>query len=118
MSVSVDSKFARFGSKSFAINKITSVDVRTVTTPPGKGWIAAVAVSVLCFLGSQTSSGMLGGGVLFAAVAWYLYTHKGNETVHQLFLVTSGSETQAYQSSDQDEVFMLRDSIEEAMAAS
>jgi len=36
--ISVDDNFARFGTKSYAINKINSVDVRSRAMAAGCGW--------------------------------------------------------------------------------
>lgn len=120
--VSVDEKFARFGSKSFAINKITSVDVRSETKPASKGYLGLWAVSALCVIGAvQASEGQF-FLLLVAAVAgyfgWVSYKKSEEVTTYRLFVVTAGSEAQAYETTDGIEIAALRTALEDAMAAS
>lgn len=116
--VKVDSDFARFGSKSYAINKINSVEVRTDRPTGDAGWIICGIIALLCLL-----SGLGGGGsgifmlcAVFALVAAGLY-HSAQKRIHKLFLMTSSSEAQALQSEIKEEVDSLRAAIEQAMVA-
>jgi hypothetical protein len=122
MAVSVDNDFARFGSKSYAINKINSVEVRE-RKPHGK------AGAIICgFLGLIFVMGGLGSfaspqgasigsfvlAALFVALAYWQW-QRSKICEYLLFLMTSSSETQAFVTRDQDEVIDLRGKIEGAM---
>jgi hypothetical protein len=121
--VSVDADFARFGNKSYAINKINSVEVRS-RRPYGQGamllWGLLALICALSGLG-QLGEGS-GGGVLtlgFAALFGFLAYkawQKSQILEYQLFLMTSSSEAQAFVSRNGDEVQKLREQIERAMA--
>lgn len=123
--VSVDAHFARFGSKSYAINKINSVDIR-VARPHGEGaiwvWGLLSLFCVLTFIGSMSSpQGLSVGSLMLAAIFGFLAYRawlKSKIKEYQLFLMTSSSEAQAYVTSDLAEVSRLRERIEKAMAAS
>ena len=120
--VSVDDKFARFGSKSFAINKITSVDVRSEVTPADTKWKGLAALSGLLIIIAVTNLQIAPLCVLIALVlgyfAWVGYKNSMIKTMHRLFVVTSGSEVQAYETADGNEIADLREAIENAMSAS
>jgi hypothetical protein len=120
--VSVDDKFARFGSKSFAINKITSIDVRSEVTPADTSWKGLAAVAGLLIIVAIFNLQMAPLCVLIALVvgyfAWLGYKKSMIKTVHRLFVVTSGSEVQAYETSDGNEIGDLRSALEDAMSAS
>jgi len=113
--ITIDEDFARFGSKSFAINKINTVDVREK-----KGSITPVLVLLIIFLLTAThwfEIKTFGSGAvaLFflacTALAWKfaLITH------YQLFLMTSSSQAQAYSTTDKRRVMKLREAIERSM---
>jgi hypothetical protein len=121
--VSVDRDFARFGGKSYAINKINTVEVRE--RKPHAFW----PVLVLGFLGGiflLSGFGQLAaldgapwtsiifGATLLGLAAWQWRRSKVRE--YKLFLMTSSSEAQAYTSNNFDEVMGLRREIESAMA--
>lgn len=122
MAVSVDDDFARFGGKSYAINKINTVEVRA-RYPNGQGGAVILALlAALCVFGwfaaLNSDQGTSGGPLLFAAIFgalayWQFQRSKVRE--YQLFLMTSSSEAQAFVSRDRDEVFSLREQIEGAM---
>jgi len=121
--VSVDDDFARFGNKSYAINKINSVEVRA-RKPFGEGPMFACGIlAIICFLSglSQLTANTSGALVMvllaglfgfFAYKAW----QKTQIVEYQLFLMTSSSEAQAFVTRDGREVQALRDRIEGAMA--
>ena len=125
VAISVDRDFARFGSKSYAINKINTVDVRE-RKPFGMG--AAIICGIICFfclmgaLGTVSDPNARGGAVVSLLIGaffgWLTYRSwmKSQIVEYQLFLMTSSSEAQAFTSRDADEVFGLREQIEAAMA--
>ncbi|WP_114227022.1 MULTISPECIES: DUF6232 family protein [Sphingomonas] len=114
--IRVDRDFARFGSKSYAINKINTVDVRR--QPPRRGWgYVALAFAVLLFLGNsapgnRNSTVSIIALVLFVISLAIFLTAKAS---YRLFLMTSSNAVQAYESKDEGEVIELRDAIEGAM---
>ncbi|MGA1798668.1 DUF6232 family protein [Sphingomonas sp. 4RDLI-65] len=123
INITVDKDFARFGSKSYAINKINTVEVR-VRQPHGIGGaVICGIIALVLFLGAIGNGLNAGGGsagtsivgaVIFAALAYWSWT-RTKIREYQLFLMTSSSSTQAYTSNDEYEVMNLRDSIESAM---
>ena len=125
--VEVDDKFARFGSKSFAINKITSVDVRKEVTPAKQTFAllyAAAAVFLLFALNAALERDvanlpvLVGVALACGFIGYRLQRAARPSTLYRLFLVTSGSETQALSTNDVAYIRDLRASIEDAMAAS
>lgn len=121
--VSVDADFARFGNKSYAINKINSVEVRS-RRPYGQGAMFVWGLlAIICGLSGLGQLADAAGGailtlafaVLFGFLAWKAW-QKSHVVEYQLFLMTSSSEAQAFVSRDGDEVQALRDRIEGAMA--
>ncbi len=125
INITVDNDFARFGSKSYAINKINTVEVRE--RKPHDRALAFIfgAVGALCLIGAIQKINVLdvGSAVTYLAftllLGWAAYwAWKRAEIIeYQLFLMTSSSSTQAYISRDGEEVMNLRDSIESAMVA-
>lgn len=123
MSVIVDDGFVRVGRKSYAINKINSVEVRSRQVR-GKGLaLAAALIAVLCLLvalGAVRTNGSPAGGLIAAAVfggiAWLL-SRRPDIYEHELFLMTSSSEMSGYKTRDQGEIDALRAQIEGAMLA-
>ena len=117
MQVSVDQNFARFGLKTFAINKINSVEVRArrpFGSGPMVGW-GCVAIIAL----ATTGDGLGAVGYLIALGAGYFAYRAWAKTKvveYQLFLMTSSSEAQAFASNDGKLIGNLRDRIESAMA--
>ncbi|MFC0206414.1 DUF6232 family protein [Novosphingobium soli] len=113
--VSVDSNFARFGSKSYAIDKINSVDVR-VETKQGCLWGALAVISVFCFFGA-IGAGTIGAWVafLFFAGLTVLAYMKRPKPVYHLMLATSSGEVQATNAGDREAIGELRAAIETAM---
>lgn len=122
MAVSVNDDFARFGSKSYAINKINSVDVRERQPHGITGAVICgilAAVSLLAALGSIGSpeGGSLGTfivALVFVGLAYWQW-QRSKKREYLLFLMTSSSETQAFVTGDQNEVLDLRARIEAAM---
>jgi hypothetical protein len=120
--VTVDNDFARFGSKSYAMNKINSVEVRE-KQPHGKGaayaWFAIGLFILIGALGSMASpEGPSGGMFVVAAICLglgYWQWQRAKIREYHLFLMTSSSEAQAFITRDEAEVMGLRDGIEAAM---
>jgi len=122
--VTVDNNFARFGDKSYAINKINTVEVQEVC-PHKMGFatmLLGLAAAVLVFIAFLLLMGgsFAGCGVclLFAFVLGSpcIGAYERAQTRHfTLVLMTSSSETQAFTSTNRDEVDSLRVKIEQAM---
>ena len=115
MSVSVDNDFARFGAKSYAINKITSVEIREKTSPNAGCVVALLAFATFAFMLATIGFPPL---VLFAigfGVATYFAWKRSKRVTYQLFIITSASEQQAFESLSCNAVYGLRDQVEAAM---
>jgi hypothetical protein len=124
--ITVDKDFARFGSKSYAINKINTVEVRERKPHGIGGAIICGVIALVLFFGAVgnglNSTGEGAGTAIVAAIIFgglaYWAWKQSKIVEYQLFLMTSSSSTQAYTSRDGDEVMNLRDSIESAMVGS
>jgi hypothetical protein len=120
IAVSVDRDFARFGNKSYAINKINSVEVRE-RRPHGSAGTILLGGMALIFLVLAFQS-MDGSGAtdvfvaLLCAAATYWAWRRSKIVQYQLFLMTSSSEAQAISSRDGEMIGRLRNRIESAMA--
>ncbi len=127
--ISVDDSFARFGGKSFAINKINSVEVRTEISRGSKAyiWFGLIGAVVLYF--GIIAPFIKGGAeaIYFFSVAFFVafigfgfrsWNRRHDIYTYRLFLVTSSSEAQAFQTADESEIVELRDAIEDAMTRS
>lgn len=120
--ITIDNNFARFGAKSFAINKINSVEVRSQTVPGSKAWLVfavlaalfAINVIVRYFNGEDTNGSFWAAAVLgvLSAATW---GKRHAVTTHRLFLVTSSAEAQAFATHDWTDITELRTAIEDAM---
>ena len=121
-SVNVDRDFARFGNKSFAINKINTVEVRA-RHPHSRSaffsWGLLAVVALLVFAGGNKAANANGAAIFLCLVfgflafrAWLL----SKIIEYQLFLVTSSGAVQAIKSRDGSRIEGLRDRIEQAMA--
>lgn len=120
-SVSVDNDFARFGAKSYAINKITSVEVRE-ERPHAMGCAYGLFIlGAIVALQGFASFSEPGGAVFLLITAaviggiGYWQWKRSQIIVYKLFLITSASETQAFVTRDAGEVADLRQRIENAM---
>lgn len=120
----IDEHFARFGSKSYALDKINTVDVRSRRVG-GIGWVFWALFTVICVLLTIAAAGKdgVGGAILpglFTVLFGWLTMRghgKANRLWHQLFLTTSNGDAQAMQSMDLAEVMKLREALEGAIAA-
>ena len=120
--VSVDEHFVRTGGKSYAINKINSVEVREKVTPGKTGWRVAWFIAVLLVVMgiSMSKDGVspvvpLIIAAFLALVGYSSFQKRHPKTAYELYLMTSSSEVQAFVTSDGDTVRDLRDAIERAM---
>src|SRR5260221_4056695 len=110
--ISVDRDFARFGAKSYAINKINSVEVRK-RHPYGLTivFVAALA-AVFCLMGGRA---LIVLALVFTALAVWAW-RRSRIVEYHLFLMPSSSEAQAITSRDANMIDNLRDRIERAMS--
>lgn len=123
--ISIDDSFARFGAKSYAIDKINTVEVRGEKRKIG-------CLTFLCLIGAAFfvigGIGSIGEGksgssllaITIGAALGYAFW-RGYQTAkltdYMLVLTTSSSEVQATETTDQEEVMKMRDAIEAAMVA-
>lgn len=124
MAVVVDRDFVRVGSKSYALNKINSIDVRE--RPAGSGvsgcLVVVGALVVLIALAGLAGSPDKGVGVVILLVGVaivvpaYRAWKRGQQVVYALYLMTSSGEVQAVETKDRDEIESLRDRIEKGIA--
>jgi hypothetical protein len=114
--ISVDENFARFGAKSYAINKINSVEVKTIEAEknPTGGLVFVTVILALIALIS-TSIWWLLGAIFFGVGAFHSYRNPKMAT-YQLYLMTSSSEVQALETQDKEQITNLRAAIEAAMS--
>ncbi|WP_454798642.1 DUF6232 family protein [Novosphingobium lindaniclasticum] len=123
MQITVDKDFARFDDKSYAINKINTVEVRAVKPYGTNGAWACTVLSLLFAYGAFNLLSEGKNAILsillcigFTGLAYWLW-QRSRTIVFQLFLMTSSSSQQAYSSLDGQEIQVLREKIESAMAA-
>jgi hypothetical protein len=116
--VSIDQHFARFGSKSFAINKINSVEVRTHVKSGTIGWLFFWLFGLLSFIAGVKESNGAGIvlGLILGALGYLSFRGHRETRIHRLYLMTSSSEAQAFETTSSDEVSALRSAIERAIA--
>lgn len=123
-SFSIDKNFARFGSKSYAIDKINTVDIRTEKPGSLFGSILLLILGMTLLLLSfgGFSAGDKGAALIMmgfsALVLWgsYSIAPTSSSGMHTLYLTTSSSESQAMNSKDRAVLEQLRARIEAAMA--
>ena len=121
--VTVDRDFARFGNKSYAINKINSVEIRE-RRPYGEGavFLWGLIALILGLMGLGSLPNVDGSTIvcllLAALCGWLAWRAKIKSRIvdYQLFLMTSSSEAQALSSRDGEAIHRLRHRIESAMA--
>lgn len=121
--VRVDDDFVRFGPKSYAINKINSVEVRERKPHGRAGAILFAGLGGLVLLGALASMASPQGfsvgsfvlALILGALAYWQW-QRAKVREYLLFLMTSSSETQAFVTRDENEITTLRDDIEAAIA--
>lgn len=120
MRVSIDRDFARFGNKSFAINKINTVEVvsrRPYSQNAFFGWGLLAAISLLLFVGGSVAASLLALLlVAFFSFLGFRAWQRRKILEYQLFLVTSSGAVQAIKSEDSSMIAGLRDKTEQAVA--
>src|SRR3546814_14590001 len=103
--ISVDERFARFGEKSYAINKITSVEVRSETKKGSSAflawWLIALTFAVSAIATLSAVSAVF--ALIFVGVGWTSWKKRAPTTTYMLFLVSTASEAQAFASQDRSE---------------
>lgn len=122
--ISVDDHFARFGKKSYAINKINSVEVRETVKQGSKAFLLWWPLSLLLAFSTKGSidASASESALVFALVTaflafigWRSFQQRHNSSLFHLFLMTSSSETQALTTPSESLIDKLRDEIEKAM---
>lgn len=122
--VTVDENFARFGSKSYAINKITSVDVHVHETRRN-GWLFAAIFGAIMLLAGLSSLGIpdndppfMSFGIAIVCGVFAVTGYRNRLSRHfELMLATAAGEVQATRSPDGDAIQELREVIERRVAA-
>lgn len=122
--ISIDTSFARFGSKSYAIDKINSVEIRAQKRPGGCSGIIMLLLGVAlaiagvgALIGHDAKSAATGLIIGIVLIVWALRIQRSSRIVdYTLVLTTSSAEAQAIRTTDRDEVEQVRDAIETAMA--
>lgn len=119
--ITVDENFARFGSKSYAINKITSVDVRLEETRRSAWLVLAIiaALFLMAGLGSlsaETTPGYFVFAIVLGGISALLYRSRLTRTYH-LLLATASGEVQATKSENVEAIAELRAAIEQQIIA-
>jgi len=113
--VKIDDDFVRFGSKSYAVSKITSIEVREYRPHDVRGAILFGCLAfVFLTLTVMAGAGMLILAAICGALAAFFWA-RSQYREYQLFLMTSSSEVQAFASQSEDEVLALQDKIEAAI---
>ena len=109
--VVIDTDFARFGSKSYVANKITSTDIQ-VKYPRTVEGIAVLILGLACALLSV--GGLIVGiifGLLLGGSAVWLMRQKD----YALVIITAAAEVKVFQTSDKNMIKEMRTAVEEAM---
>lgn len=120
--VAVDDHFVRSGGKSYAINKINSVEVRETKIPGKNGWIIAWFIGLFMLisgLGMQSegkdATAPLFIGLVSAVIGYFSFKKRHSRMTYNLYLMTSSSEVEAFATDDVVIVRDLRAAIERAM---
>lgn len=123
--VTVDRDFVRSGSKSYAVNKINTVEVRQRRPYGAYNWIVwAVIASVFLYYTYDTAHkidlGLAWPLFLAALVYWFAFRSwkRAKIVEYDLYLVTSSGAVQATKSRDSQAIFALRERIEKAISGS
>lgn len=116
--VVIDDHFVRVGGKSYAINKINSVEIRGFTKKGSSAypilWVLAALLLLAAIIGEGKGVSIFLAAIfgLFGLRSW---GRRHSVTTYSLFLVTSSGEAQAFSSQDGDEIDAMRRRIESAM---
>ncbi|QCB39179.1 hypothetical protein E5554_15915 [Sphingobium sp. PAMC28499] len=121
--ISVDEHFARFGKKSYAINKINSVEVRETVKKGSQAYVLWWLLMALFFFSAYGSAPVAQEsaatfaliGAFFAFIGWRSFSKRHPTPLYHLYLMTSSSEAQALTTTDESVIDKLRNEIEWAM---
>lgn len=116
--VIVDEHFVRFGSKSYALNKINSVDVKH-ERKERNGWLflgLLGAILALAGIAGERNFGLLFVAAVLLGIAYLMFRKRTTDTYHLMFATSSG-EAQATSTQDRDAIDELRRVIEEAIVS-
>ncbi len=114
--ITVDDHFVRVDGKSYAIDKITSVEVREEPAPP-KGCAAAMVIfGAIGMLGALAFAPLLIFAIPMMAIG-IVVLRKAKTSNFQLFIVTSAAEQQALSTHDGELIADLRKRIEGAISS-
>lgn len=123
MDFSIDRDFVRVGDKSYAINKINSVEVRTTTQKGSRAYMAFWIIAGLFALGMLgaliSGEGAFGMFVLTAMCGffgWLSYRKRQDTHSYALLLVTSSGEATAVTTTDRTQIASIRSDIESAIS--
>lgn len=121
--VRISRHLAAFGSQSYVIDKINSVEVREEKKKSSRAWVWFTVIAIIigfavvidAILSERTSLGLwiFFLGAVFIAVVLYDLRPK---PVYHLVLETSSGEVQATSTGDRDAIVELRQAIETAKA--
>lgn len=117
--VVIDDHFVRVGGKSYAINKINSVEIRGLTTKGSSAYVLLWLLAALLLFAAI--AGEAKGVSIFLAIIAALFglrswSKRHSVTTYSLFLVTSSGEAQAFASQNGSEINLMRQRIESAIA--
>jgi len=115
--VSVDGQFVRAGGKSFAVNKITSVEVRADPAPKDSGGFGLIIVAILVAIVGIGFPPLLLLAALLGFMGWRASRKKPVRT-YRVLLMLASTEAAALVTNDEAQALSLRDDIERAMANS
>lgn len=117
--VSVDAHFVRVGTKSYAVDKIGSIDVRNRFVKGSSGyvvlWVLAALCAVLALI--NLSGGWFVLALILGIAGLPSFRKRHSHTFFGLVLLTNAGETQAFESTDGEEIMDIRDAIERAMTS-
>lgn len=120
--IAIDDDFARFGSKSYAIDKINSVEVRVKARRGGCGGFVVLFFGIVFLIASlgmlaTTPPGGTVGLVFTGLILWWGWRaiQASKLTDHTLVLTTNSGEAQATQGTDGEEIDKMRVAVEAAM---
>jgi len=122
MNFSVDRDFVRVGDKSYAINKINSVEVRSQKKKGSTAYLALWTIAAGAVLmgikgGATAAMGWAPVAFFCALIGHGSYGRRFPTMSYALYLVTSSSEAAAVTTTDRSEIDNVRREIEEAIAA-
>lgn len=115
--VSVDQHFVRVGSKSYAVDKIGSIDVRNRVVRGSAAYVVWWAIAGLAAIPAvMNQNGVWFVIALLAGIGGLpSYRKRNSHTYFSVVLLTNAGEAQAFESTSSEEIMDIRDAIETAM---